>query len=181
MLAHYERAAGLERLKRLKRIVVDREGMAAELLAALAAEGRTMVTVLRTDQYNGLESFRQVGEFLALQVDRQGKVIREGRWLASVCLCRVESPASLYTRSDGEQVLSPTASLFPSALDSRISERAEAFTEHVTQEDSTSDRKTRSMSPNYSVGKTSKVTSFYSIFVLGSYLTTGLKDVSATM
>lgn len=36
-----------------------------------------MVTVLRTDQYSGLESFRQVGEFLALQMDRQGKVLRE--------------------------------------------------------------------------------------------------------
>ncbi len=74
ILAHYEQAAGLERLKR---IVVDREGMAAELLAALAGEGRTVITVLRTDQYNGLESFRQVGEFISLQVDRQGKVIRE--------------------------------------------------------------------------------------------------------
>jgi hypothetical protein len=74
ILAHYEQAAGLERLKR---IVVDREGMAAELLAALAGEGRTVITVLRTDQYSGLESFRQVGEFLSLQVDRQGKVIRE--------------------------------------------------------------------------------------------------------
>ena len=36
-----------------------------------------MVTVLRTDQYSGLESFREVGEFLPLRVDRQGKVKRE--------------------------------------------------------------------------------------------------------
>jgi len=55
ILTHYEQAAGLENLKR---IVVDREGMSAEFLAALADEGRTVVTVLRTDQYTGVESFR---------------------------------------------------------------------------------------------------------------------------
>jgi hypothetical protein len=51
--------------------------MSAEFLAALAGEGRTVVTVLRTDQYTGVESFREVGEFVPLQADRQGKVIRE--------------------------------------------------------------------------------------------------------
>jgi hypothetical protein len=56
---------------------MDREGMAAEFLATLASEGRTVVTVLRTDQYSGLESFREVGEFVPLRVDRQGKVTRE--------------------------------------------------------------------------------------------------------
>ncbi len=74
MLAHYEQAAGLASLKR---IVVDREGMAAEFLAALAGEGRTVVTVLRTDQYTGLESFREVEEFIPLRANRQGKIIRE--------------------------------------------------------------------------------------------------------
>jgi hypothetical protein len=59
ILAHYGQAAGMARLKR---IVVDREGMAAEFLAALASEGRTVVTVLRTDQYTSLESFCEVGE-----------------------------------------------------------------------------------------------------------------------
>ncbi len=85
MLAHYEQAAGTARLKR---IVVDREGMSAEFLAALASEGRTIVTVLRTDQYAGLGSFREVGEFLTLQADRQGKVIRE------VALARFGLPLS---------------------------------------------------------------------------------------
>jgi hypothetical protein len=74
MITRYEQAAGLHRVER---IVVDREGMAAEFLATLASEGRTMVTVLRTDQYSGLESFQEVGEFVPLRVDRQGKVIRE--------------------------------------------------------------------------------------------------------
>lgn len=74
MLTRYEQAAGLDSLKR---VVVDREGMAAEFLARLSGEGRTIVTILRTDQYAGLESFREVGEFVPLQTDRQGKVIRE--------------------------------------------------------------------------------------------------------
>ncbi len=57
--------------------MVDREGMAAEFLAVLAKEGHTVVTVLRTDQYSGLESFREVSEFVPLRVDRQGRVTRE--------------------------------------------------------------------------------------------------------
>jgi hypothetical protein len=74
ILTHYEQAAGLESLKR---VVVDREGMSAEFLAQLSREGRTMVTILRTDQYTGVESFREVGEFVPRHSDRQGKVIRE--------------------------------------------------------------------------------------------------------
>jgi hypothetical protein len=74
IITHYEQAAGLHSVER---VVVDREGMAAEFLAALASEGRAVITVLRADQYSGLESFREVGEFVPLRVDRQGKVIRE--------------------------------------------------------------------------------------------------------
>jgi len=88
MLTHYEQAAGLENLKR---IVVDREGMAAEFLAALGSEGRTVVTVLRTAQYTGVRSFREVGEFIPLQMDRQGKVIREVA-LAQIALPLPEHP-----------------------------------------------------------------------------------------
>jgi hypothetical protein len=83
ILAHYEQAV---RMAHLKRIVVDREGMAAEFLAALTNEGRTVVTVLRTDQYTSMQSFREVGEFVPLQADRQGKVIRE------VALARIALP-----------------------------------------------------------------------------------------
>ena len=74
ILSSYEQAAGLQCVER---VVVDREGMAAEFLAKLAGQGRTMVSVLRTDQYAGLESFREVGEFVPLRVDRQGEVTRE--------------------------------------------------------------------------------------------------------
>src|SRR5947209_13110525 len=51
--------------------------MSAEFLTHLSREGRTMVTVLRTDQYTGVESFREVGEFVPLQADRRGSVTRE--------------------------------------------------------------------------------------------------------
>ncbi len=59
------------------RVVVDREGMAAAFLRDLKALGHTVVTVLRTDQYEGLESFTEVGTFVPLQQDRQGQVVRE--------------------------------------------------------------------------------------------------------
>ncbi len=74
IITRYEQAANLESIER---VVVDREGMAAEFLAALAGQGRRVVTLLRTDQYTGLESFREVGEFVPLQVDRHEKIIRE--------------------------------------------------------------------------------------------------------
>ena len=50
ILMHYEQATSLVSLKR---VVVDREGMSAEFLAALTSEGWTVVTILRTDQYAG--------------------------------------------------------------------------------------------------------------------------------
>jgi hypothetical protein len=74
IITYYEQAANP---LRLERVVVDREGMAAEFLATLVSQGHTVVTVLRTDQYSGLESFREVGEFVPLHTDRQGTVLRE--------------------------------------------------------------------------------------------------------
>jgi hypothetical protein len=74
IVARYEAAAQTSPLARL---IVDREGMSAEFLADLAAAGRTVVTVLRTDQYAGLASFQEVGPFVPLQRDRQGNVVRE--------------------------------------------------------------------------------------------------------
>jgi hypothetical protein len=74
ILARYEQAAGKAPRTR---IIVDREGMAAQFLAGLVAAGRTVVTVLRTDQYEGISSFTEVGAFVPLDHDRQGKLIRE--------------------------------------------------------------------------------------------------------
>lgn len=59
------------------RMVVDREGMAAPFLRDLQAQGYTVITLLRTDQYENLESFSDVGQFVPLEHDRHGRVIRE--------------------------------------------------------------------------------------------------------
>lgn len=73
-LKRYEQASGSTQLTRL---IIDREGMAAEFLAALVAQGRTVVTILRSNQYEGLTSFTEVGDFVPLCRDRAGVVTRE--------------------------------------------------------------------------------------------------------
>src|SRR6266516_3842068 len=57
--------------------IVAREGMAAPFLRDLKALGHTVVTILRTDQYEGLDSFTEVGVFVPLERDRQGHLVRE--------------------------------------------------------------------------------------------------------
>src|SRR2546425_1040842 len=73
-LARYEQAGGKTAQAR---IIVDREGMAAPFLRDLAEAGHTIVTLLKTNQYEGLTSFTDVGEFVPLTHDRKGQVIRE--------------------------------------------------------------------------------------------------------
>jgi hypothetical protein len=73
-LARYEQAGGKTAHAR---IIVDREGMAAPFLRDLAEAGHTIVTLLKTNQYEGLTSFSEVGEFVPLTHDRNGQVIRE--------------------------------------------------------------------------------------------------------
>jgi hypothetical protein len=74
ILARYEHVT--EALP-LTNLVVDREAMAAEFLAQLKTQGRTLTTILKTNQYAGLDSFSNVGVFVPLTVDRQGRVLRE--------------------------------------------------------------------------------------------------------
>jgi hypothetical protein len=74
ILDRYQQATGRELIVR---IIVDREGMAAEFLAGLVAARHTVITVLRSDQYKGLESFTEVGAFVPLVSDQQGTVVRE--------------------------------------------------------------------------------------------------------
>src|SRR5258708_37601722 len=64
VLARYHLAGGKTARAR---IIVDREGMAAPFLRELAEAGHPIVTLLKTNQYNGLASFTQVGEFLPLR------------------------------------------------------------------------------------------------------------------
>lgn len=73
-LERYEQASGSIPLIRL---IIDREGMAAEFLAALVTQGRTVVTSLHANQYQGLASFTEVGDFVPLCRDRNGMVTRE--------------------------------------------------------------------------------------------------------
>jgi hypothetical protein len=73
LLARYEQAAGTADVTTL---VIDREGMSADFLQALS-EQYTVVTLLRANQYHGLESFSQVGEFSPLVVGQDGQVIRD--------------------------------------------------------------------------------------------------------
>jgi hypothetical protein len=74
ILTRYEQTTGMASPAR---VIVDREGMAAPFLRDLKALGHTVVTVLRTDQYDGLESFTEVGMFVPLERDRYGQVVRE--------------------------------------------------------------------------------------------------------
>src|SRR5215472_747095 len=53
------------------------KGWQRSRLSKLAAEGRWVVTILRTEQYRGLASFTEVGAFLPLERDRAGQVTRE--------------------------------------------------------------------------------------------------------
>jgi len=61
LLYRYERATDLVHLDDL---VVDREGMAVEFLSQLHAEGRRVVTLLRSNQYVDEGSFTEVGKWL---------------------------------------------------------------------------------------------------------------------
>jgi len=74
IVTRYEQQAGM---LSVGRIIVDREGMAAEFLATLRAAERTVICVLRADQYGGLESFTDVGSFVPLVVSKLGNVVRE--------------------------------------------------------------------------------------------------------
>ncbi len=74
MLHCYEQATGQTQVQR---VVVDREGMAAEFLAQLHQEGRQVVTLLRSDQYEGEGSFEQVGAWQPWRSNRAGQVICE--------------------------------------------------------------------------------------------------------
>jgi hypothetical protein len=74
MLHSYEQA--IEQAH-VQRVVVDREGMAAEFLAQQKLEGRQVITLLKADQYTGEESFDQVGEWQPWRFNRRGQLICE--------------------------------------------------------------------------------------------------------
>jgi hypothetical protein len=73
IMARYERVVGTGKVATL---IIDREGMSANFLNAMR-EQRNVITLLRSNQYTGLDSFSHVGEFVPLLLDRDGQVIRE--------------------------------------------------------------------------------------------------------
>jgi transposase len=73
-LERYEQHAGNSQVTRM---IVDREGMATEFLARLHAQGRSVVTILQTNQYRDLSSFSDMGTFVPLSTDTHGQVVRE--------------------------------------------------------------------------------------------------------
>jgi hypothetical protein len=73
IVTRYERAVGQGKLAQ---VIVDREGMSATFLKNLRGE-RTVITLLRADQYTGLESFHHIGEFVPLEYDGNGALVRE--------------------------------------------------------------------------------------------------------
>lgn len=73
-LDRYDQATGAPPVARL---IIDREGMAAEFLFTLVKAERTVVTILQPEQYEGLASFSEVGTFVPLCRDRAGNVTRE--------------------------------------------------------------------------------------------------------
>jgi hypothetical protein len=74
LLQRYEQATDIAHLDCL---VVDREGMAAEFLFQLQAEGREVVTLLKVNQYEDEGSFAEVGEWLPWRSDRDDSVVCE--------------------------------------------------------------------------------------------------------
>src|SRR2546425_6135103 len=74
MLHCYEQATGQASVQL---VVVDREGMAAEFLAQQKLEGRQVVTLLRSDQYEAEGSFEQVGAWQPWRYNRSGQMICE--------------------------------------------------------------------------------------------------------
>jgi hypothetical protein len=60
----------------IRQIIMDREGLGADFLAQLK-DTYQMITLLRSNQYSGLDSFTEVGEFVPLVTDQQGQVLCE--------------------------------------------------------------------------------------------------------
>ncbi len=74
LVSRYE---GITRAPLQRRIVVDREGMGAAFLKKRKEEEQAVVTLLRSNQYQGIESFSDVGAFVPLTFDSHGLLTRE--------------------------------------------------------------------------------------------------------
>jgi hypothetical protein len=60
----------------VKQIVIDREGMGADFLDRLKDQYQ-VITLLKSNQYQDLTSFSDVGQFVPLTYDQHGQVVRD--------------------------------------------------------------------------------------------------------
>jgi hypothetical protein len=93
VLASYEQVTEATHLNHL---VVDREAMAADFLAQLSTEGRTMTTIRKHEPICWARFLHQCRSFCPLTGDRHGTVLREVApaqfWLARASSPRRASP-----------------------------------------------------------------------------------------
>ena len=73
LVTTYRQALGQQPIQQ---IIVDREGLGADFLAQLKDDYQ-MITLLRSNQYTDLTSFTDVGDFVPLRRDKQGRVVCE--------------------------------------------------------------------------------------------------------
>lgn len=62
---------------KVTRLVVDREVMGGDFLVSELKAGREIVTILKEHQYQGVESFEEVGEFVPWLYNPAGQVTKE--------------------------------------------------------------------------------------------------------
>jgi len=72
--AYYE---GLAESQRLTHQIFDREGLSVAHLKELIDDNRQVITCLKSNQYNGLDSFDWHGSFQPFRYDKRGKLIQE--------------------------------------------------------------------------------------------------------
>ena len=73
LVTTYRQALGQQPIRQ---IIVDREGLGADFLAQLKDDYQ-MITLLRSNQYQDLSSFTEVGQFVPLCHNKQGQVVCE--------------------------------------------------------------------------------------------------------
>lgn len=77
VVERFEQAGGTS--FKINRLVVDREVMSGDFLASELENRRVIVSILKENQYQGLDTFKEVGEFVPWLYDKREKarVVRE--------------------------------------------------------------------------------------------------------
>jgi hypothetical protein len=116
--AYYE---GLAESQRLTHQIFDREGLSVAHLKELINDNRQVITCLKSNQYNGLDSFDLHGSFQAFRYDKGGKLIQE----------IAEAGYDMRDRRPGEEALPLRAILLRKPTDDADDEADDAVHLHV--------------------------------------------------